>query len=53
MYSHEIVYKFGLRNSLDADRFVFSDANALDEDDELDGFGEAEEHLEDEDVPFE
>lgn len=47
MYSHEIVYKFGLRNCLVADQFLFSDANALVEDDEFDGFGEAEENLED------
>lgn len=52
MYSHEIVYKFGLRNCLVADQFLFSDATAFAEDDEFDGL-EAEEHLEDEDVPLE
>lgn len=53
MYSHEIVYKFGLRNCLVADKFIFSDANPLSEDDEFDGFGEGEEHLEDEDFRLE
>lgn len=52
MYAHQIVYKFGLRNCMVADQFVFSDANALVENEEYEGV-EAEELLEDEDVPFE